>query len=598
MSSVRFTNDSLSSTTFPTETAAYHWGGWSQVRSGGYGQAADTSTFAFGRANTPINGFIFVIEDAPGTEITAGIFTNDFINPTDSDFQVIITGSNTNWFAWILQYSGSGTVYTLRWRFENATTWNSINLDCGAVLTSMQSIWIGDDQFGEPAADVCHKGIWCAAGTLSDAAALTASQNARQGITPVASPLHWLDLDSSTNVAVNGGSAGNWTPAGSPATDASEPVEGATYTLTAAQGGYTLTGRSVTLNYSANPTYTLAASGGNYSYTGFGGNVSIQYQLVASGGTYALSGQIALLKAGRRLTSNQGSYTLSGQSVNLRRGWSLAAAQGTYALSGQAALLKAGRRLAANQGSYTLSGFNAALLAGRKLVANQGSYGLSGQAVNLTYTHPGSYTLTASGGSYTLSGQVVALKAARRLAAAQGVYTLTGLAATVARGRTLLASGGTFSLSGQAVGLKAGRILSASHGNFSLTGLAVGLTRTFPGSYVLSAQGGVYGLTGQALGLLAARRLQASQGAYTLSGNDTTFQRQRLLTASVGTFTLSGQETGLKAGRVLRANGRMFTLLGMAINFGSTALLTPKSRKAIFADLPGLRALRFKDGDT
>jgi hypothetical protein len=90
----------------------------------------------------------------------------------------------------------------------------------------MQSIWIGDDQFGEPSPDCNFKGVWCATGTLSDAAALTASQNARQGITPVVTPLHWLDLDSATNAEVNGGSAGNWTvSAPGPATDASEPVE-------------------------------------------------------------------------------------------------------------------------------------------------------------------------------------------------------------------------------------------------------------------------------------------------------------------------------------------------------------------------------------
>jgi len=34
-----------------------------------------------------------------------------------------------------------------------------------------------------------------------------------------------LDLDSSTNVEVNGGTGGNWTITGAPATDASEPVE-------------------------------------------------------------------------------------------------------------------------------------------------------------------------------------------------------------------------------------------------------------------------------------------------------------------------------------------------------------------------------------
>lgn len=232
MSSVRFTNDQLSTTTFPTQNAAYHWGGWCKVNSAGYNiVGADTSLFAYGRSNTPIEGMIFVIPH-DSDRIECGIYANDF---AVLDFQTFITGGNTGWFAWIFQYSGSGTVYTLRWRFENQTTWNSISLDCGAAFVNGQSIHIADDQYNEPAADCNHKGVWCAAGTLSDAAAYTASVNARQGITPVATPLHWLDLDSATNCEVNGGSAGNWTIGGAPATDSSEPVEtDATATITVA----------------------------------------------------------------------------------------------------------------------------------------------------------------------------------------------------------------------------------------------------------------------------------------------------------------------------------------------------------------------------
>jgi hypothetical protein len=222
MSSVRFTSDQLSTTTFPTQTGAYHWGGWLKVNAGGYSPANDSALFALGRSNFPIEGMIIVIDDVAATDVIVGIYANDF---AVEDFQTVITGGNTNWFAWIFQYPGTGTAYTFRWRFENETTWHSVTLDCGAAFTNGQSIHIADDQYGEPAFDCNHKGIWCAAGTLSDAAALTASINARQGITPVASPLHWLDLDSATNCEVNGGSAGNWTIGGSPATDASEPTE-------------------------------------------------------------------------------------------------------------------------------------------------------------------------------------------------------------------------------------------------------------------------------------------------------------------------------------------------------------------------------------
>jgi len=198
-------------------------GWWSQIRTGAYAPAGDTAIVAFGSTGGSSQGFQLAV--ATGST-TLDVFT--FANGGGNiDTHTILTGSSTIWLAFILEYSGTGTAYTLRYRAENATSWTTITINCGTAVTSIAGggLFIGNDQFGEEIIDGNVKGFWCQANTISDANALTASQNARQGIAPSGTNLHWLDLDSATNVNVNGGTAGNWTIGGSPATDASEPVE-------------------------------------------------------------------------------------------------------------------------------------------------------------------------------------------------------------------------------------------------------------------------------------------------------------------------------------------------------------------------------------
>lgn len=253
------------------------------------------------------------------------------------------------------------------------------------------------------------------------------------------------------------------------------------YTVTAAQGSYTLSGQSVALRQdlklvAAQGSYTLsgqsvtlskgfifAAAQGSYTLSGQAVNFPRTYVLAAGQGSYALSGQPVNLLQGRVLAAAQGSYTLSGQTVNLLAGWKLAAAQGSTTLAGQAVALRQDLKIVAAQGSYALSGQAVILLRGWKLAAAQGSYVLAGQAVTLTYTPAGThYTMPAAQGSYSLSGQAVGLRQDRRLAAAQGSYALAGQAVNLTAQRLLAAGHGIYVLSGQTVGL--------SHGGFGTPG--------------------------------------------------------------------------------------------------------------------------------
>lgn len=173
--------------------------------------------------------------------------------------------------------------------------------------------------------------------------------------------------------------------------------------------------------------YTLTAAQGSYSLTGQALALRVARTITAGQGTYSLTGQAAGLIPGRKVAAGQGTYALTGQAAGLTVTRTLFAGQGTYALTGQAAGLRRGLVLAASQGSYGLTGFAANLVAARTVAAAQGSYSLSGQNVTLTYTPAaGSATLVADFGTYALTGQDVGLRAARILAGDFGAYTLTG----------------------------------------------------------------------------------------------------------------------------------------------------------------------------
>lgn len=133
------------------------------------------------------------------------------------------------------------------------------------------------------------------------------------------------------------------------------------------------------------------------------------YTITAAQGSYTLTGQAALLTKQSKMTAVQGSYTYTGQAALLTKQSKMTAVQGSYSLSGQAALLTKQSKLIAAQGSYSLSGQAAALTKQSKMTADQGSYTLSGQAVSFTYTQVGAYTMTANTGYFALTGQTTAL---------------------------------------------------------------------------------------------------------------------------------------------------------------------------------------------
>lgn len=264
------------------------------------------------------------------------------------------------------------------------------------------------------------------------------------------------------------------------------------------------------------------------------------YTLTAAQGSYSLTGQAAGLRASRILTAAQGSYSLSGQDATLRKSYPLVAAQGSYSLTGQPAGLAVARVITAAQGSYALTGIAANLVYGKTLAAEQGTYSLSGQAAGVRLAR----VMAASQGSYTLSGQPAGLRATRTLTAAQGAYTLSGQTANLFAARRLTAAQGAYTLTGIAAGLiysGSGPVLIAGMGGYSLTGQAAALRR----SAVLTAAQGAYALDGQPAGLVYGKRMAADAGGYTITGQAATLRTARVLAAATGFYTLDGQPANL-----------------------------------------------------
>lgn len=133
------------------------------------------------------------------------------------------------------------------------------------------------------------------------------------------------------------------------------------------------------------------------------------YTLTADQGSYSLTGQAANLLENRIVTAAQGSYILTGQNANLTYSTAsvLLAAQGSYTLIGSDALVDTSMN--ADQGSYTLTGFDANLvytpLNAYTLVAAQGSYSLTGFTANLLENT----VLVANKGQYNLTGNFAIL---------------------------------------------------------------------------------------------------------------------------------------------------------------------------------------------
>lgn len=296
-----------------------------------------------------------------------------------------------------------------------------------------------------------------------------------------------LGQGANTNYYFEGSSA-TFNSAGNISEDTSSPESGGrslviTFTNEAADDFHTSDTDAVSsTNLYADGTHAVTIdidgqsrpSSGNV-YAGADQPGASGYSLTAAQGSFTLSGQAAALKAGRKVTASQGSFTLSGQAASLKAGRKLTAAQGSFSLSGQAATLKAARRITAAQGTFTLTGQAAALKVGRKLTASVGNFTLSGQAASLIYTPANSYTLTASQGTFALTGQAANLLCGRKLVAAQGSFTLSGQSASLLPSRILTAAQGSFVLSGQAVVFRRALVLNAGAGIFVLSGQTANL---------------------------------------------------------------------------------------------------------------------------
>lgn len=184
-------------------------------------------------------------------------------------------------------------------------------------------------------------------------------------------------------------------------------IDGGAAVITETDATYTAAGKGGLLGYSMRqPSTSDSARMLNFDITETSGGTS--YSITAAQGSFTLTGQSANLSAARPITAAQGSFALTGQNAGFTSSRSLIAAQGAFALTGQDVTLTyaaAGNySIAAGQGSYGLTGSDS--YADYAMSAAGGSYTLTGQDVTLTYVDGGVATsLIADMGLYTLTGR-------------------------------------------------------------------------------------------------------------------------------------------------------------------------------------------------
>lgn len=114
------------------------------------------------------------------------------------------------------------------------------------------------------------------------------------------------------------------------------------------------------------PTYTLTAAQASYALTGQSSGLKASRVIAAAQQTYALTGNAAALKAGRKLTASQQAYTLTGNDANLSYTpavtYTLSAGSGSFSLSGQSVSLRVARKMTAASASFLLAGSDVGLI--------------------------------------------------------------------------------------------------------------------------------------------------------------------------------------------------------------------------------------------
>ncbi len=221
-SSVLHQSASISSASQLTVTGDFTYCIWVKCNAGEYGGGGDQTILGWGNTGGSSEGFGIAVLGASNTQLTAFVFR---AGGGEFPQQAVLTGSSTVWVCIAVRHtSGSGN-YDISYRLEGATTWTTNALTLTTQITNAGSVFVGDDQFGEPAANSDTRHFFCQATRMSDAALLTASQNINSA--PAGTNLHWLRLLDSSTATTNGGTAGNWTSSGSLQTAATEPTESA-----------------------------------------------------------------------------------------------------------------------------------------------------------------------------------------------------------------------------------------------------------------------------------------------------------------------------------------------------------------------------------
>lgn len=206
-------------------------------------------------------------------------------------------------------------------------------------------------------------------------------------------PQSWTNsfTGQDSSARLGGGGAGNDSMVGGWAQQLGVTGNGVTTFSTAATftptGG---TGAPATIIAS----YTEAAAGATYTLT-------------AAAGSFSLAGQAATLREARKLVAAPGAFLLNGQAIVLRDTLNLVAAPGAVALTGIAANLayasSGSRVLTAAAGSFALTGKAATLRDAHNLVAVKGAFALTGVAANLSVVTHVNYVLPCGSGAFVLS---------------------------------------------------------------------------------------------------------------------------------------------------------------------------------------------------
>lgn len=176
---------------------------------------------------------------------------------------------------------------------------------------------------------------------------------------------------------------------------------GATYSLTAESGGFSLTGNASGLTASRK----LLAEQGSFVLTGANAGLAYGRTVIADTGAFTLTGNATGLAANKKLAADQGSFILTGADATLTYNpasstYSMSAGTGAFVLTGANAGLAVSRKISADQGSFTLTGGNTGLARWFTLTASQGSIALTGGAMTFGRT----YAISAEAGSYVLTG--------------------------------------------------------------------------------------------------------------------------------------------------------------------------------------------------